>query len=90
MEEELIAEVKRKHPTLQELVPIMRKYGFDDKNKMKRVFLKHNLVIYVNQRDPVIKKIHKKNAKQVSTMYKDMRTVSWRKAYRNINKTRKR
>jgi len=38
----------------------MRKYGFGEKNKMSEVFLKHNLVIYINQRDPVIKKIHKK------------------------------
>jgi len=60
MENELVAEVKRKHPTLKELVPIMRKYGFGEKNKMSEVFLKHNLVIYINQRDPVIKKIHKK------------------------------
>jgi hypothetical protein len=88
MEEELVAEVKRKHPTLKELIPMMRKYGFGEKGKMKHVFLKHNLVIYINQRDPVIKQIHKKNAKQVSNMYKEMKTISWRKAYQN--KTRKR
>jgi hypothetical protein len=36
--EKLVAEVKRKRPTLKELVPIMRKYGFGETNKMKEVF----------------------------------------------------
>ena len=79
MEDKLVAEVKRKRPTLKGLVSIMRKYRFADLQEMKRVFMQHNLVIHINTRDPIMKKISQKNAKQVSTMYKEMRSIRTRR-----------
>jgi len=79
MEEKLVAEIKRVRPTLKGMVPILRKYGFGEMDKMKEVFFKHNLVNYVNKGDPVMKKIRKQTSKEVKGMYKEMRNLKFKK-----------
>jgi len=74
MERQFVEEIKRKHPTLKGVLPIMKKYGLHPKQKRtRRIFLDNNLVIYL-KKDEMMRSIAKKSAKKIAIAYKEIRT----------------
>jgi hypothetical protein len=80
-ESKLVNEIKTTHPSLKEVIPIFKKYGYDIRTPHSRaIFLKYNLIHYL-KKDKRLMAIRKKSASKISVAYKEMRT---------LGKTRKR
>lgn len=78
-ESKLVNEIKTTHPSLKEVIPIFKKYGYDIRTPHSRaIFMKYNLIRYL-KKDKHLRTIHKKSASKISVAYKEMRTLGTRK-----------
>jgi len=83
-ERQFINEVNKKRPSLKGLVPIVRKYGFNMKDRrFKEVFVQNNISKMLKQ-DKTMRRIHKNATRRINVAYKELASID-NKKLQNFN-----
>jgi hypothetical protein len=74
-ERQFVNEVKKKRPSLKGLLPIVRKYGFDLKDRRFKDIFVQNGISKMLKKDKTMRRIHKNATKRINVAYKEISSI---------------
>ena len=74
-ERKFVNEVKKKRPSLKGLLPIVRKYGFDLKDRRFKDIFVQNGISKMLKKDKTMRRIHKNATKRINVAYKEISSI---------------
>ena len=85
MSEQLIKEIKKKKPTLQELKIIFKKNKITSLNEIQRLMLTYNLIKYI-KKDEKYMSMKKKADKNIDNAYTQLSGTPFKNKMKNLKK----